>query len=501
MVFLRPSGAWAQIEPGTVVSDFSVPDINGQNWQLYSLLAQGKVVYLEISATWCPPCWSYHSGGAMHYLYEVHGPNGDDRARVLFVEGDPATNIACLYGDPGCNGVTLGNWVDGTPFPIIDNAAIADSFQIKYYPSLFVICPNRRAYEVAHTDAATLWEASKVCPVAFGADNAGIFGFDAGSPLLELCDTLDLQPQFQLINLGSNALTQAKIDLVWEGGVVQTKYWNGNLGLYAEAPIVFDPIGLADVGTLGVSITEVNGALGDNDASDNEVERSYNLAKTFDSQAILLRLKTDAYGEETYWEVRDEAGNVLKHGGNEYVGPTGGGSIFAEIGPGAYADNVIIKDTIQLPVGGCYSFHLVDAYGDGICCGFGNGFYKFYNLNLPGAPVIEGGQFKAYEDRSIAFDQAVSTTEQTMEDVAALELYPNPSTDLLYMDCHLGEATPIQCDILDPVGRMVHTFSVGNQPSGLFSRQIRVADWPAGTYFVRWMAGGKIQTTRFLHVR
>src|SRR5215216_2236871 len=62
---------------------------------------------------------------------------------VFYVEGDGNTNLACLYGPSGCVGGTQGDWVTGTPYPIIDNASIASSYQISYYPTIYMVTPDR----------------------------------------------------------------------------------------------------------------------------------------------------------------------------------------------------------------------------------------------------------------------------------------------------------------------------------------------------------------------
>ena len=64
LVFVLPLSA--QLPSGSQAPDFTATDINGQTWHLYDILAQDKIVVLEVSATWCPPCWAYHNSGAMH---------------------------------------------------------------------------------------------------------------------------------------------------------------------------------------------------------------------------------------------------------------------------------------------------------------------------------------------------------------------------------------------------------------------------------------------------
>ena len=82
-----------------------------------------KSIVLDISATWCPPCWTYHTSGVLEGLYADYGPDGTDQIRVFMVEADDATNLACLYGSAGCNNSTMGDWVTGTNYPIFFSRA------------------------------------------------------------------------------------------------------------------------------------------------------------------------------------------------------------------------------------------------------------------------------------------------------------------------------------------------------------------------------------------
>ncbi|MFN0034963.1 MAG: T9SS type A sorting domain-containing protein [Saprospiraceae bacterium] len=490
----------AQLPDGSAVPDFTAQDLTGQTHHLYDLLDSGKIVALEISATWGPSCWAYHTSHAMQDLYAEHGPAGDDRLRVFWVEGDPNTNLNCLYGPGGCNGGSAGNYVAGTPYPILDNAAIADSFQITYFPTIFVICPNKKTSELNPLNAEDLWEKARQCPVKFGTNNAGIFEYKPGTELRELCGAQNLAPSFALTNLGAAPLTAANIELKWNSSVVQTLQWSGNLPTYGEAPISFANQSISGVGVLKTTITNINNGTGDNDFSNNVRNDNFSNAQKFSTAQILLKIRTDSYGEEIYWEVRDDLGTVLEYGGNEEVGPNGGGQfpLGPPMGPGIYPDLTIIRDTLELPANGCYSIHFSDSYGDGMCCDFGTGYYKLYNLDNPVTPLITGGEFESYSHR--AFGAGVVLGASDLLQNVGVQLFPNPASDVLNIEIQTPADTEISGKVFNALGQLRHTFPLENAALGGNDWQLALAHWPEGVYFLQLEIGRTSVTKTFVKV-
>lgn len=379
----------AQLEPGSIAPNFTGTDLNGNTWTLYDLLDQGKSVVIEVSATWCAPCWAYHNTHTLANLYDTYGPAGTDEMMVFFIEGDGTTNTNCLYGSSGCNSSTQGNWTNGTPFPIIDNAAIANAYEISYFPTIYHICPNRIVNEIGQvTNIGTIYGFNGSCQVASGNQNAGILkyrGFEG-----QFCQEATFGPSAQFQNMGQDTMTSATFALLLDGVEVATKDWTGSMKTYDVETIEFDDVTIDATTTIEIRVASVNG--GDDEVADNDaVQAVATLAADVANTIVTLSFTTDNYAAESYWELLDGNDNVVYSGGNA--------GIFTNvIGPDSYANATTYTHQLALPADGCYRFVVYDAYGDGICCGTaGNGSFSI--TDAAGELLFAGGEFETIDDR------------------------------------------------------------------------------------------------------
>lgn len=134
----------AQLSVGATAPDFTLTDIDGNTHTLYEYLDQGYSVVLDISATWCGPCWYFHEQHVLKDLYEKYGPEGTIEAgkiMPIFVEGDNTTTMADLQGTTSS---TQGDWITGSPYPIIDDASLNAPYTVGGFPSVMLICPDRK---------------------------------------------------------------------------------------------------------------------------------------------------------------------------------------------------------------------------------------------------------------------------------------------------------------------------------------------------------------------
>lgn len=126
---LFSTSLYAQPE-GDTFPDFTVTDIEGNTHNLQSYLDDGKIVLIDVFATWCSICTS--SLVAVDALYEDYGPDGDNTLVVLAFEKDPNTNNEAQYVE-----------THNVPNPVIaDGLDEIAEWNTIYQPNFFVVCSD-----------------------------------------------------------------------------------------------------------------------------------------------------------------------------------------------------------------------------------------------------------------------------------------------------------------------------------------------------------------------
>jgi hypothetical protein len=156
-MLVLPSKAQIYYPDGTVISSTAtMTDLNNVTYDLFTMTNAGKHVIIDLSATWCPPCWSYHQSQVLDHYQDKYGPTGTSPLKdgmAFLYEVDGTTSLQDLQGT-GPN--TLGNWITGTTHPICNPAngsAIESKFvqpgQSYGIPAVFVVCNNRKLYKIS----------------------------------------------------------------------------------------------------------------------------------------------------------------------------------------------------------------------------------------------------------------------------------------------------------------------------------------------------------------
>ncbi len=280
------AGANAQLADGTVFPDFTRVDINGRTHHLYDELDSGKTAIIDISATWCGPCWSYHGTHALDSMWAKHGPAGEPGVNatttndmvVYWVNGEDASGMAQLTFNTIGSGAqnttfnytdyTRGNWVANTNYWFICDSSgqvpYNAAWQIGYFPTVYMICRDHLVKELtqpteAEAYAAVLASCPTVPPSATtNAKTVAYTGTDAF-----VCNA---NPAVKFQNYGTNTITSASIVVKdGAGATVATVPWTGSLAPYDVANVTIPSFAGTTLGGYKYTVT----VSGDSDAGDD----------------------------------------------------------------------------------------------------------------------------------------------------------------------------------------------------------------------------------------
>ncbi len=481
--------AQAQLESGSVAPDFTVTDLDGNTYNLYDLLDEGKTVIIDLFATWCGPCWNYHQGHYLQSVWEQYGPEGTNEMYVFGIEADPNTSVAAITGGPGGN--TIGDWTDGVTYPMVDNAGVGDAYNLNYYPTIYSICPNRIVTEIGQVSVAAHYEHIGSCEMAAGVNNAALLSYDGFDGAF--CGDLSFSPVVKLQNLGSANLTSATIEVSINGESAGTTEWTGDLAIYNFDQVTLSEVNISSDAELSIEVIAANGSA-DEDTGNNTIQRSLT-APVAAVGSLTFELRTDSYGYETYWQLTDESGEVVASGGNTTVGPDGGGDRVAAPGnPGAYGNNQTITEEIAITAGGCYELLVVDDYGDGMCCSYGEGFFRL--TDAEGNVLNEGGAFEA--DVSGQFAGNPSLAVPALDELNGLSVFPNPTAGDLSVRFDLSESMPLQIAVYNTLGQRLQTVAAQNFAAGAHQIDVDANTLANGIYYLSFQSENKQVTTRFV---
>ena len=456
----------AQLPANSVAPDFTATDINGNTYNLYTLLDQGVTVFLDVSATWCGPCWSYHNSHKLRDLYNQYGPTGTvtpNKVMVFFAEGDASTSLADLQGT---GGNTQGNWVSGTTYPILHATGpqIGDLYQISFFPTLYVICPNRIVNTFSQSlTVAQLYDLATACPVATQPSDAGLVQYTGSETV---CVGNNAQLSVQLQNMGTQPLTSCTIDAIDAGGAtVASTTWNGNLATYALANVTVGSIPVNGSADYTFRVTAANdGAAANNETTGGYVSSSLQASST----RVRLELQLDNYPAETSWYLFNSVGSTVASG------------VYA-----AGDANTLKIRTFLLTANECYRFQINDSYSDGICCGGGNGYYRLTDFTTGDVLVDINGANATFAQREDLFKAGSPTGVEDIEaEALGMKLFPNPNNGQFALSYSLESASNVAVSILNAMGQPVKSVENLDRTAGNYTLQVDTQELPVGTYIV-----------------
>ncbi|WP_124979608.1 endonuclease [Nonlabens xiamenensis] len=178
---------------------------------------------------------------------------------------------------------------------------------------------------------------------------------------------------------------------------------------------------------------------------------------------INIRLNFDEYPSETTWELRNGSGQLVYAGSN--------------YGNQASGSTLNLQRSLEE---GCYSFTIRDAYGDGMCCQYGNGGYILYRLDN-GNTITSGGSFSDSQTRNFCLSDtksaSVGPANQKEELDFSVQFYPNPVQDVLQISTSNDQKIS-RVQVFNLNGQEMMTGQVNNN-------RLYVSDLPSGVYMVK----------------
>lgn len=405
---LLATSSFAQIN-GDIYNapNFNGYDINGVQYDFYAdYLDQGIPIILDVSAHWCGPCWSYHNNHVLRDLYNEYGPAGTVAANtvmVIWADGDATSTMAELNGN---GGDTQGNWVTGTPYPIFGGETgpgaghgrdIADLYQISYFPTIFMIHPDRTVEEIGQisTVSGIITRVNGANPLSSATNDVKIKY--SSNLIIEGCASDISNGKVYVQNYGTATLTSADIDVEIPGVYHDTIAWTGNLAQYDVSTFNLPAITNIPDGnhTININLINPNGVT-DEDLTNGQFTSTFEAKST--GRELEIGLDLDNYPDETSWEIRNSSGAVVMSGA-DYSGD---------------ATELFCSDSA------CYTFYLYDSYGDGLLSG---GVTVFYNgrqlVNIAGNSFTSSTNvaFCTYDANAPALMRNNGATVPIMESV------------------------------------------------------------------------------------
>ncbi|PKP15385.1 MAG: hypothetical protein CVU06_16670 [Bacteroidetes bacterium HGW-Bacteroidetes-22] len=286
-----------------------------------------------------------------------------------------------------------------------------------------------------------------------------------------------VEPVIVIRNNGQNALSQTTIKYSVNNGDPMIYPFTGNLGLFDKATIDLPAynFGVEENNILKIWSESPNGVADEypkNDTITVVIPQGYRGVPN-----IVVQVKTDKAPAEFTWEIRDEAGNVVEEGG-------------------PYPNqNTIYKDTVEIPINTCYTFHAIDAGGNGLCCDNGIGFVKLYDAT--GANFFVANKFGSEASTQFWVDSYIGVESgAVLHD--KISVYPNPASEMLFISLSLKKDADVEMSITDLSGKKVYETGFGRLSTGDHDLTLETSGLTNGMYMVRISTGREVVVRRIM---
>ena len=280
-------------------------------------------------------------------------------------------------------------------------------------------------------------------------------------------------------NSGVKELTSLKFEVVVDNGEAMSRTWEGSIPKYETLNVELDvniPTGMHDI---KVKIVEANGVkfeaskdLTVNNEGWSEVKTSSDVAE------VTIELMQDKYGTQITWELIASDYSVLASGG-PYENLKGSSA------------TELHEIKVEIPAGECVKFVIRDSKKNGICCQYGEGYYRI--LDEKGNVALDGdGAFGEEASHVVSIVKVEDEGIDGVEELTSFRIYPNPVNDRLYIEAEVEIEEVVVYDIY---GRQQVNKTTRQQDNEM---TVDVSELNSGIYFVRIKTVDEVVTKRFI---
>ncbi len=281
-------------------------------------------------------------------------------------------------------------------------------------------------------------------------------------------------PIVTIRNNGNNTITSFDLSYKVNDGSVVTESWTGSIGPLERAVINLPEYTFTPEATNVLKVYTDNPNSNTDEYPKNDTINFGIISAEATTFTLYLFIKTDDNPEETTWDVKDDQGTVIQNGGPYTV-------------PG-----VIHRDTIEIPVEGCYTFTIYDAGGQGICCSHGNGLYMLQDDQ--GTEIAQGGNFTDKE--MTEFNANLVSASDLFDQTRALQVFPNPTTGVTRASFYLVNPDNVELNLYNTFGQKVRNLQPGYLSSGEHQVEIDARNLAPGVYILQLTTGNKVYTRK-----
>jgi len=460
---LVTGSSYAQLPSGSIAPDFTITDLDGVEHHLYDILDEGKPVLLDLFAVWCGPCWSFAQTGVFEDFHEAYG----NSVLVLAAEADPSTDVSELYGGSS----SIGDWTSIIDYPLANDDSIADLYELGYYPTIYLICPDRTVTEIGQTSSGSYWTVPTLAQEVFNYTCDPIDGINAGiqsyNSEVDYCGDGTVEPVITISNTGSEMITSFSIETIVEGLVVGEFEWEGFLPVLNTEQIVLEEVpAYTNLVSFNIVVD------GDVITADNAI--SVELTQSVESHAFIqVEVNSDSQPSETSWEIIDVNGQI----------------IISE----SYADGVdaylTYNHSASLAVG-CYMFRALDSSGDGQSSNSGGSIVV---ADAEGLEILNvSGDWGDLQTVTFEVTHGVGI-EEVIENTLAI--YPNPVSNNATIALNLIESNKVVIEVVNTLGKKVIVQS-SRMNAGENRVTLPVETLTAGLYYVNIKIANELITEK-----